>query len=92
MLTSSFQTGVVAASKLREAGFKNIIVGLSGNALHEDVEIFEASGADAVISKPMNAGVLDLLLMYCEKYGVISPVIAHGVQGRKKFKSFLFVH
>ena len=64
-------------------------MGLTGDAMEEDVALFEAAGADIVISKPMKPGMLDALLAYCEKYGAVSPVVAHGASGRKKLKSFM---
>lgn len=86
------QGGPEAATKLREAGFANLIVGLTGDAMEEDVAVFEAAGADIVISKPMKPGVLDMLLAYCEKFGAVSPVLSHGAAGRRKLKSFVLIH
>ena len=35
------------------AGYKGIILGVTGNVLEEDVEYFKEQGADEVLSKPV---------------------------------------
>lgn len=47
--------GTVAAKKMREAGYKGIIIGVTGNALDMDVDEYVRHGADAVLLKPMSA-------------------------------------
>ena len=46
--------GPTATRKIRELGFNGVIIGITGNALPEDVRVFLASGADKVMPKPLN--------------------------------------
>ena len=46
--------GTEAVVKLRELGYNGIILGVTGNALPEDVQEFEDKGADLVIVKPLD--------------------------------------
>lgn len=75
---------------LRDAGYTNLLIGLTGDAMEEDVAIFEAAGADAVIAKPMKAITLDRLLQFGETYGIDSPFADGDTENRHRFKKFLF--
>lgn len=46
--------GPSATSILRRRGFTKTIVGLTGNVLREDVDLFLQSGANTVVGKPMS--------------------------------------
>ena len=50
--------GPATAKRLREFGCTIPIIGLTGNVLHEDVALFKASGADAVLNKPLTISEL----------------------------------
>ena len=50
--------GPVACTKIRQLGYRGIIVGLTGNALPVDVQEYMASGADEVLIKPLSAALL----------------------------------
>ena len=54
--------GYDAATAMRAAGFKGLIVGVTGNALKADIETFIAAGADAVVSKPVSVDTLVKLI------------------------------
>ena len=58
--------------------------------MEEDVAVFEAAGADAVIPKPMKAVTLDRLLQFGESYGVASPSAVGSADKKHRFKKFLF--
>lgn len=48
-------TGPEAASILRnKIGFHQPIIGVTGNTLTEDIQLFLSSGATQVLSKPVN--------------------------------------
>ena len=51
-----------AATALRAMGFTGAIVGVSGNALAEDVAAFVAAGADSVVVKPVRLAMLEAQL------------------------------
>lgn len=51
--------GQDAAKIIRNAGFKGIVVGVTGDAQPEDVRAFVSSGADEVLIKPITAEKLD---------------------------------
>ena len=49
---------------LRKMGFNNIIIGLTGNSLEEELRDFSSAGTDLVLMKPLRADVLDLILSF----------------------------
>ena len=57
---------------LREMGFKNLVVGVKGNVLDEDVIEFENAGADFVSGKPMRMNVWFTVLEHVKKHGSTS--------------------
>ena len=54
--------GAEAIRKIRNLGYEGLIVGVTGNALEEDADEFNASGADAVMVKPFDAAVFQKIL------------------------------
>ena len=61
--------GVDCTRKLRKHKYENIIIGLTGNALDEDVAEFTDAGADTVFSKPLKMNQVDKLMEYLVQYG-----------------------
>jgi signal transduction histidine kinase/FixJ family two-component response regulator len=61
--------GMDCTRKLRKFKFEGIIVGLTGNALDEDVAEFTSAGADIVLSKPLKMNQVDKFIEYLEQYG-----------------------
>ena len=47
------------ARRMRELGYRGLIVGLTGDTGEEDVRHFMAHGANAVLPKPFNIDELD---------------------------------
>jgi CheY-like chemotaxis protein len=45
--------GPTAVKVLREYGCQTRIIGLTGNVLQDDVDLFLTNGADAVVPKPL---------------------------------------
>ena len=54
--------GPLAARIIRDMGFKGLMLGVTGNALPEDIEHFICNGADAVLIKPLNVHQFDEIL------------------------------
>ena len=54
--------GVEATRRLREMKFSNMIVGVTGNSMDEDLLEFSNCGADLVLTKPMTRACLVTLL------------------------------
>ena len=50
-------------------GHENLIIGVTGNSMEDELEDFIRAGADLVITKPMRPNVLDLLLQFVAQYG-----------------------
>jgi CheY-like chemotaxis protein len=67
--TMPIMNGVEAARALRNLGFPNLIVGVTGNALDDDVQAFITAGADIVFYKPLRIGKLTTLLEYIQQNG-----------------------
>ena len=51
--------GVTATSIIRKLGYKGQIIGVTGNALSEDVNSFLSNGADTVLTKPLSIAAFD---------------------------------
>ena len=54
--------GVTATRRIRSLGFSGKIIAVTGNALEEDVLTFKASGADAVLMKPLDRRQFDAFM------------------------------
>ena len=54
--------GVTATRRIRSLGFLGKIIAVTGNALEEDVLTFKASGADAVLMKPLDIKLFDMII------------------------------
>jgi CheY-like chemotaxis protein len=64
------QTGLEATTLLRSSqGFGNLIIGVTGNAMDDELADFLVGGADMVLSKPMRPAVLDLLIKHLLDHG-----------------------
>ena len=50
--------GPTAAQHMRELGYKGSIIGVTGNGLPADIEIFVRKGANRVLLKPVNAATI----------------------------------
>mmetsp|Transcript_18943 Transcript_18943/g.26114 ORF Transcript_18943/g.26114 Transcript_18943/m.26114 type:complete len:149 (+) Transcript_18943:280-726(+) len=64
--------GVEATKRLRMSGYKNLIVGVTGNVLEDDVGEFLAAGADLVMFKPLKMAQLSTLLTFVDENSSIS--------------------
>ena len=57
VITMDFQMpnmdGPTATKKLRELGYKSAIIGVTGNAMTSDIDLFLRQGADKVLLKPV---------------------------------------
>eukprot|EP00597_Dinobryon_sp_UTEXLB2267_P005112 CAMPEP_0170071904 /NCGR_PEP_ID=MMETSP0019_2-20121128/9688_1 /TAXON_ID=98059 /ORGANISM="Dinobryon sp., Strain UTEXLB2267" /LENGTH=457 /DNA_ID=CAMNT_0010280633 /DNA_START=879 /DNA_END=2252 /DNA_ORIENTATION=+ len=64
--------GVEATKRLRTGGYKNLIVGVTGNVLEDDVNEFLVAGANLVMFKPLKMAQLSTLLTFVDENGWIS--------------------
>ena len=62
-------SGVLASKILRGFGYKNLIFGITGNGLTEDVNEFIVNGADYVFVKPFKKENLDMVFVFVATYG-----------------------
>ncbi len=53
---------------IRDAGYRGLIYGCTGNSLEEDVKRFEHAGANQVFTKPIAIEQLIVLLMHNVSY------------------------
>ena len=60
--------GLEASRRIRAGGFDVIIVGVTGNALAEDIREFCAAGANFVLTKPVSVARLQEQLA---RYGLV---------------------
>jgi DNA-binding response OmpR family regulator len=67
----------VASTKLRQMGYHNLIVGLTGNAFDDDRKAFIYAGTDLVLSKPLKADQLDALIKFIHATGAQSLFKRH---------------
>jgi CheY-like chemotaxis protein len=61
-----------ATAVLRQAGFKYLIIGLTGNVLEDDKYDFLSAGADMVLFKPLDVVLMEKLLLTIERRGPLS--------------------
>lgn len=66
-------SGPEATRRIRDMGFKGLILGCTGNALAQDIQVFEHAGVDRVLSKPIDAATL--LQVLVDRFGdrIIRP-------------------
>jgi CheY-like chemotaxis protein len=55
--------GPTASKEIRALGCASLIVGVTGNALPEDMALFKSSGANAVLTKPFQMEALEEILV-----------------------------
>ena len=65
--------GLATAKKLRELGYTNLIIGLTGTADPMEIQDFIQHGADYVLSKPMDNRKIKLLITFIRSYGTHRP-------------------
>ena len=46
--------GQTATRKIREMGYRGIIIGVTGDVMDDEIQDFKASGANAVLEKPLD--------------------------------------
>ena len=51
--------GVTASSNIRKLDYKGQIIGVTGDALSEDIKYFLSNGANIVLMKPLSISTLD---------------------------------
>ena len=51
--------GPTAASAMRKMGYKGPIIGVTGNVMAVDAELYMSKGADKVLFKPVDANKID---------------------------------
>ncbi len=66
------QNGLIASRRLREVGYRNLIVGLTGNVADDDKKAFILAGADLILSKPLKIEELDALMTFITHTGPAS--------------------
>jgi osomolarity two-component system sensor histidine kinase SLN1 len=66
--------GIESTTKIRTAGYANLILGLTGNALDEDKHLFLAAGADCIFAKPLRQVHIDAILEHTGLHGFKSHV------------------
>jgi CheY-like chemotaxis protein len=64
--------GVDATRELRKAGYRYLIVAITGAAMKEDIDEFLAVGADLVLPKPCKLSSLEILLDFIDRQGSLS--------------------
>jgi len=63
---------VEATKLLRLGGYNNLLVGVTGNVLEDDMAEYLDAGADIILTKPMKINVLLMLLQFINTNGVMS--------------------
>jgi CheY-like chemotaxis protein len=64
--------GVTATKALRAMAYPNLIIGITGNAMDDDVFAFLEAGADAVLLKPLQLASLETLFKFIAAKGYCS--------------------
>ena len=66
------KTGIEATKAIREMGYRNLIIGVTGNSMLEELQEFSHSGADLVLVKPLLGRTVDRLIDLFIRLGVRS--------------------
>lgn len=61
--------GVTASRRLREASYSNLIIGITGNVMEEDLVGYLDAGADAVFFKPVKMALITQVLELASRTG-----------------------
>jgi len=72
---------VEAAKVLRQRGYENLIIGLSGNVMDDDIQQFLQAGANAFMAKPLTSEQLDQIISYIKENGCRSVIERSGSSG-----------
>eukprot|EP00607_Mallomonas_marina_P007909 CAMPEP_0182424006 /NCGR_PEP_ID=MMETSP1167-20130531/10128_1 /TAXON_ID=2988 /ORGANISM="Mallomonas Sp, Strain CCMP3275" /LENGTH=533 /DNA_ID=CAMNT_0024603465 /DNA_START=1049 /DNA_END=2650 /DNA_ORIENTATION=+ len=64
--------GIEATAQLRMRGYPGLIIGLTGCAMEDDISDYLDSGADIVLSKPLQMGQILAILAYVKDQGTVS--------------------
>lgn len=67
--TMPHMSGIEASRVIRKLGYDNLIIGVTGNSMEDELNDFLQAGADFAITKPMKPNVLDILLQYMNTFG-----------------------
>lgn len=62
-------SGVEAVDCIRKLGYTKWIIGVSGNALEDDIELFLSAGVDLVLAKPLTDMHVRKLVRYIRRHG-----------------------
>jgi CheY-like chemotaxis protein len=62
-------TGILASKIIRGLGYNNLIFGITGNGLDQDIDEFINNGADYVFVKPFKKEKLDMVFKFVKTYG-----------------------
>jgi len=63
--------GITTAKKLRELSYNNLIFGVTGDDNSTEIANFLNSGVDNVLIKPLNIIVINMVIKFIKKNGVI---------------------
>ena len=88
-LLSEYQNGLEACTIIRSLGFTGLIVGVTGNALDDDVANFIKAGADCVFAKPFREEHLAALLQFISENGCESSIKSQTLIKPEQKKYFL---
>lgn len=64
--------GITATRTLRESGFENLIIGVTGCVMEDEIAMYLRAGADAILGKPVKVDALHALLRYIDEFGPTS--------------------
>ena len=82
-------SGILASKILRGFGYTNLIFGITGNGLVEDINEFIDNGADYVFVKPFKKEKLDMIFTFVNTYGISIPSNKKMVESEDKTKFIL---
>jgi DNA-binding response OmpR family regulator len=60
--------------KLRENNYNNIIIGLTGTVIKEDIDNFLNSGANIILQKPLDIKVIKSIIHFITYHGYYSDI------------------
>jgi signal transduction histidine kinase len=59
--------------------YTNLLIGVTGNVMDDDLHEFIVAGADAAYPKPMKIKIIERILNHCRHFGSSSSTAQHGL-------------
>ena len=71
--------GTIATRTIRELAYRGLTIGVTENALPEDIQEFLEHGADGVVPKPFDMQLFKARMQECERFRTPFEILQDGI-------------